>query len=135
MSDVFRTRATEVLKCLLEYKRTLINKNTLLSQNPSDLENNVKPELNEMCSTLTKFMIYRSRPLYSDDDLQTCMLCLEAALNPWDMDLSILAPKWCEMIFKSTEFNLSDDIITEIINISIPPVDGQDEENNTQQMP
>jgi hypothetical protein len=135
MSDTLRTRATKALKCLLEYKRSLINKNTLLSQNPSDLENNVKPELNEMCSTLTNFMIHRSRPLYSDDDLEKCMRCLEEALNPWDMDLSILAPKWCEMIFKSSEFNLSDDIIEEILNISLPPIDGQDEENNTQQMP
>ena len=135
MSDVFRTRATKVLKCLLEYKRIFINKNTLLSQNPADLENTVKPELNRICLTLTNYMMHRSRPLYSDDDLEKCMLFLDGALNPWDMDLSILGPKWCEMIFKSSEFNLSDDIIPEIINISIPPVDGQDEEDNTQQMP
>ena len=74
-------------------------------------------------------MLYRSRPLNSDEELQTCMLCLESALNPWDMDLSILAPRWCEMIFKSSEFNLSDSIIQEIITNSMPPVEAQDGEH------
>lgn len=128
MSDNLETRARAVLTCLLKYKRSFINKATLLSQNPSDLDNNVKPVLNELCSVLTNFMLHRSRPSNSDEELQTCMLCLESALNPWDMDLSILAPRWCEMIFKSSEFNLSDNIIQEIITNSMPPVEAQDGE-------
>jgi hypothetical protein len=127
MSDDLETRFRAILKCLLECKKAIVNKYTLQTQNPSDLEDNVKPVLNEICSDLTNFMVDRTRPLNSDEYVQSCISCLEKALNPWDMDLSILAPRWCEMIFKGSEFSLSNNIIEEIIKNSMPETEKEDE--------
>jgi hypothetical protein len=118
-------RLRDILSCLIQYKRVLINAYTLTSQSPSIL-NNLSHFLRNRCATLTQYMVSRIKPENPDKDLSKCIDCLEKALDPWDLDLSILAPHLCEMILVNSELNISDEMISKIIKeyLPDPEVDG-----------
>lgn len=70
-------------------------------------------------------MVSRTKPENPDNLLTDCLDCLEDALTPWDLDLSILGPHVCEMIMVNSELNISNDMISKIIKDYLPPkVDG-----------
>ena len=126
MSDTnLEGRLRNILTCLIQYNRALINAYTLTSQKPSIL-NQLSPFLRNRCATLTQYMVSRVKPENPDKDLGKCLDCLEDALTPWDLDLSILAPHVCEMILVNSELNISDDMVQKIIEeyLPDPEVDG-----------
>lgn len=117
-------RLRNILSCLIKYKKELINAYTLRSQSPSIL-NNLSNELRNRCKIITEYMVSRNKPENPDNHLTDCLDCLEDALTPWDLDLSILGPHVCEMIMVNSELNISNDIIQKIIKDYLPPkVDG-----------
>jgi len=129
MSDLNRKlleeRLTNIVECLIKYKRALINTYTLTSQKPSIL-NQLSPFLKQQCSLLTQYMLTRERPTNiseKDKDLIECLNCLEVALEPWNSDISILAPYLCEMVLVNSEMNLN---VGKIIQTYLPDpeVDG-----------
>jgi len=126
MSDLnLEGRLKNILTCLIKYKKELINEYTLTSQEPSTL-NRLSLFLRNRCATLTQYMVSRVKPENPDEYLGNCLDCLEKALTPWDLDLSILAPHVCEMILVNSELNISDDMIQKIIQTYLPDpeVDG-----------
>jgi hypothetical protein len=128
-----RQRLTAVVSCLIDYKATLINKNTINITTPADLINNTMPLLKERCGTIKDFIIRRDRPQMNDSDLNVCLDCLEKALSPWDMDLSILCPEFCDKIFQG--FNLNPDKIQIIkeIDLYCPRIDGVPDQEDFQE--
>jgi hypothetical protein len=126
-SDI-KKRLTAVVECLIEYKSKLINKNTINITTPADLTTNTMPVLKQSCAIIKDFMIRHERPSIQDADLKACLDCLETALTPWDMDMSILCPEFCEKIFQG--FNLNPDKIQIIkeIDLYCPRIDGVPDE-------
>ena len=61
MSDL-ENCLTNILECLITYKRALINKYTLTSQKPSIL-NELSPFLRGQCALITQYMINREMPV------------------------------------------------------------------------
>jgi len=127
-----KERLTAVVACLIDYKAKLINKNTINTTTPADLNNNIIPLLNQSCKIIKDFMIRHERPLTQDPDLNACLDCLEKALSPWDMDMSILCPEFCDKIFEG--FNLNKEKILDEIDLYCP-LDGvpDDEPQNSQE--
>lgn len=115
MSDL-ENCLTNILECLITYKRALINKYTLTSQKPSIL-NELSPFLRGQCALITQYMINREMPVNPSKDLSECLACLKLALEPWNPDLSILAPYLCEMVLVKSEMNLN---VKKIIETYLP---------------
>lgn len=118
MSDL-ENRLTNILECLIKYKKALINTYTLTSQKPSIL-NQLSPFLRQQCSLITDYMVRRKYPenlTDRDKDLTECLDCLKVALEPWDSDVSILAPHLCEMVLVNSEMNLN---VEKIIKTYLP---------------
>jgi hypothetical protein len=117
MSDSnLETRLTNILNCLIQYKKSLINTYTLTSQKPSIL-NELSPFLRNQCAIITDYMLNREMPANPSKDLSECLECLKIALDPWDSDLSILAPHLCEMVLVNSEMNLN---VEKIIQTYLP---------------
>ena len=114
-------RLTDVVSCIIDYKSKLISRNTINITTPADLTNNIMPLLKERCAIIKEFMLRRERPQSNDSELNACLDCLEKALTPWDMDLSILCPEFCDKIFE--DFNLNKEKIIDQIELYCP-VDG-----------
>jgi hypothetical protein len=55
-----------------------------------------------------------------DKDLAECLDCLKVALEPWDSDVSILAPHLCEMVLVNSEMDLN---VEKIIQAYLPDPD------------
>lgn len=126
MSDSnLEERLRNILECLIKYKKNLINTYTLTSQKPSIL-NQLSPFLREQCTLLTQYMITRHMPENPSKDLSECLECLKVALEPWNPDISILAPHLCDMVLIKSEMNISDSMIDKIIDTYLPDplVDG-----------
>jgi hypothetical protein len=123
MSDSnLESRLKNILECLIQYKKNLINTYTLTSQKPSIL-NQLSPFLRNQCTLLTQYMITRERPENPDANLTECLDCLNIALEPWNSDISILAPHLCEMVLINSELNISTSMIDKIIRTYLPEPD------------
>jgi len=97
-----------IIKALSDYKMSLINKNTLLTQAPTELKD-LRTILRLQSKVIKDYITRRALPptLESDDpDLYNFIQTLNPMLNPWDADISVLAKYWCEKLFE-TEFSFS----------------------------
>lgn len=128
-----RQRLIAVVECLIDYKAILINKNTINITTPADLNNNTMPLIKQRCDMIKDFMIRHERPSIQDDDLKACLDCIELALKPWNPDMSILCPEFCDKIFEG--FNLNPDKIQIIkeIDLYCPRIDGVPDEPQSSQ--
>lgn len=135
MSDSnLKVRLTNILECLIKYKKALINTYTLTSQKPSIL-NELSPFIRKQCGIIKDYMVRRDYPQNLkeiDKDLIECLDCLKIALEPWDSDVSILAPHLCEMVLVNSEMNLN---VEKVIDTYLPdpltdgvPTDGSEYE-------
>ena len=127
-----KQRLTAVVECLIDYKGLLIDKNTINITTPSDLKN-IIPVFKEKCNIIKDFMLRHERPLTQDSALNACLDCIERALTPWDMDMSILCPEFCEKVFEG--FNQNEDKIRIIKEIEFycPVIDGVPDEEGSQE--
>jgi hypothetical protein len=68
-------------------------------------------------------MLTREMPETQDANLSECLECLKIALEPWNPDISILAPHLCEMVLVQSEMDLN---VEKIIQTYLPDpeVDG-----------
>ena len=119
-----KERLTAVVLCLMEYKAKIINKMTINITTPADLLNDTMPLLSKRCELIKEFMLRHERPLSEDNDFNDCLDCLEKALTPWDMDMSILCPEFCERIFEGFNQNPDKIEIIKDIDFYCPIVDG-----------
>lgn len=97
-----------IIKALSDYKMSIINKNTLLTQAPDELKD-LRTILRLQSKVIKDYITRRALPpmLQSDDvDLYNFIQTLNPMLNPWDADVSILAKYWCEKLFE-TDFSFS----------------------------
>ena len=124
-----KQRLTAVVECLIDYKAELIG-TTLKTGIPADLKNNTMPLMKQRCAIIKESMIRHERPSIQDKELNECLDCIERALTPWDMDMSILCPAFCDMIFDG--FNLNKEKILNEIELYCP-VDGVSDDEVSQE--
>lgn len=129
-----RQRLTDLVKCLFTYKAFVINNDTLYTTTPNDLNEKILPYLKNKCNIIKAFMIPpRIRPPRSDDEaFEECLDCLEKVLKPWNPDMSILCPQFCDKIFE--DFNQNSNKALEQIELYCPKLDGVPEEDSQDQI-
>lgn len=127
-----KKRLTAVVECLIKYKAKLID-TTLNITTPADLNNNTKPLMKKRCDMIKDFMIRHERPSIQDDDLKGCVDCIETALTPWNMDMSILCPEFCDKIFDGFNRNADKIHIIKEIDLYCPIIDGVPDESQSSQ--
>lgn len=93
-----------ILKALSDYKMKIINKNTLTTQNPNEL-NEIAPILRAKSKAIKEYILKRIVPPREDTDLYECIQTLDPLLNPWNADISVLAKYWCEKLFETENFS------------------------------
>lgn len=93
-----------ILKALSDYKMKLINKNTLTTQDPNELQE-IGPILRMKSKAIKAYIIQRTMPPEEDTDLCECIQILQPLLNPWSADISVLAKYWCEKLFETENFS------------------------------
>lgn len=100
-------RLTDLVKCLFIYKASVINNDTLYTTSPNDLNEKIMPYLKSKCNIIKAFMTPpRVRPPISNDTaFEECLECLENILKPWNSDMSILCPEFCDKIFDDLNQN------------------------------
>jgi len=98
-----------IIKGLSDYKMSLINKNTLLTQEPDELKD-LRTILRLKSKIIKDYITRRVIPpmLQTEDtDLYNfILLTLQPMLTPWDADISVLSKYWCEKLFE-TDFSFS----------------------------
>lgn len=97
-----------IIKALSDYKMSLINKNTLLTQEPDELKD-LRTILRLKSKIIKDYITRRAIPpmLQTEDtELYNFILTLQPMLTPWDADISVLAKYWCEKLFE-TDFSFS----------------------------
>ena len=101
-------RLKTILEILSKYHQSVIQKHTLPSQNPYQALNSLKAVLAEKGDALEDFLRWRALPEdQQDKDLQACIQQLSPNLDPVNPKVSVLAPRWCSLMFK--EYPLSID--------------------------
>jgi hypothetical protein len=101
--EVNQAVINNIIKALSDYKMKIINKETLTTQNPSELSS-LNSVLRQKSKLIKYYIIYRTIPSTEDDDLNECIQTLTPLLNPWNSDTSILSKYWCEKIFETDNF-------------------------------
>lgn len=96
-----------IIKALSDYKMSIINKITLLTQAPDELKD-LSKILRLKSKTIKDYITRRALPpmLESEDaELYTFIQTLKPMLEPWDADISVLAKYWCEKLFETDNFS------------------------------
>ena len=96
-----------ILTALSNYKMNLINKNTLTTQNPDELQE-IGPILRMKSKAIKAYILQRLMPPQEDTDLCACIQILQPLLNPWNADISVLAKYWCEKLFETENFSTAE---------------------------
>jgi hypothetical protein len=96
-----------IIKALSDYKMSIINKITLLTQAPDELKD-LSKILRVNSRVIKDYITRRALPpmLESEDpELYTFIQTLKPMLEPWDADISVLAKYWCEKLFETDNFS------------------------------
>jgi hypothetical protein len=96
-----------IIKALSDYKMSIINKITLLTQAPDELKD-LSIILRSKSKVIKDYITRRALPpmLESEDvELYTFIQTLNPMINPWDADISVLAKYWCEKLFETDNFS------------------------------
>jgi hypothetical protein len=96
-----------IIKALSDYKMSVINKSTLLTQAPDELKD-LSIILRGKSRIIKDYITRRALPptLQTDDaDLYNFIQTLTPMIEPWDADISVLAKYWCEKLFETDNFS------------------------------
>jgi len=129
-----RQRLTDLVICLFKYKSFVINNDTLYTTTPDDLNKKIMPYLKNKCNIIKAFITPpRIRPPISKDNaFEECLDCLEVALKPWNPDMSILCPQFCDKIFD--DLNQNSNKILDQIELYCPNLDGVSDDEVAQEI-
>ena len=93
-------RLQNILRILENYHRLIIQKNSLDSQDPQATVQITKHTLAKHGDMIEEYLRWRTIPLIKDEDLLQCIDELSKYVDPWDVQVSSLAPEWCRLMFK-----------------------------------
>lgn len=94
----------KAIKVMNDYKMNVVNKRTLLTQNPNEL-NNVNTLLRKNSALTKNYIASGQIPENSDEDFKIYIASLSENLTPWNPDISTLVKYWCVKIFENGTFS------------------------------
>lgn len=95
-------RLTNILEILKNYHQQIIQKQTLPTQDPYATLIHLKAILAEKGEALEEFLRWRNitPEAKQDTDLMACIQLLSPNIDPLHPKISVLAPRWCQLMFK-----------------------------------
>ena len=97
-------RINKGVKAMNDYKISLVNKQSLLTQSPAAL-NTINTQLRNVSNQTKYYIATLQTPVNSDNDFNTYIASLKKALEPWNPDVTTQLRYWCEKIFESGSFS------------------------------
>ena len=97
-------RIDDGIKIMNDYKIILVNKLSLLTQNPAAL-NTINAHLRNVSNQTTYYMASLQTPVNSDESFIAYLMNLKMVLEPWNPDVTTQLRYWCEKIFESASFS------------------------------
>lgn len=107
-------RLQAILKILSDYHMYVLQENSLASQNPEETIHNIKNILAKNGDMLEEYLRWRTNPLTKDAELLVCVDNLSKHVEPWNIQISTLAPDWCRLMFKEYPFSISPEHISRL---------------------
>lgn len=95
-------RLKNILDILKTYHQQVIQNKTLPTQHPHNTLTQLKAVLAEKGDALEEFLRWRNitPEAKQDSDLMGCIQMLSPNLDPVNPKISVLAPRWCHLMFK-----------------------------------
>jgi hypothetical protein len=97
-------RIDEGVRVMNDYKISLVNKLSLLTQSPAAL-NTINTQLRNVSNQTKYYIATLETPVNSDNDFNTYIASLKKELEPWNPDVTTQLRYWCEKIFESGSFS------------------------------
>jgi hypothetical protein len=92
------------VRVMNDYKISLVNKLSLLTQSPAAL-NTINTHLRNVSNQTKYYIASLQAPVNSDDEFRIYITNLENVLKPWNPDVTTQLRYWCEKIFESGNFS------------------------------
>lgn len=101
-------RINKGVKAMNDYKISLVNKQSLLTQSPAAL-NTINTQLRNVSNQTKYYIATLQTPVNSDESFDESfreyIATLKKALEPWNPDVTTQLRYWCEKIFESGSFS------------------------------
>jgi len=101
-------RINKGVKAMNDYKISLVNKQSLLTQSPAAL-NTINTQLRNVSNQTKYYIATLETPVNSDESFDESfreyIATLKKALEPWNPDVTTQLRYWCEKIFESGSFS------------------------------
>ena len=97
-------RIDEGVRVMNDYKISLVNKQTLLTQNPAVLKT-INASLRNVSANTKYYIASLESPTNSDEEFRIYITSLESVLKPWNPDVTTQLRYWCEKVFESGSFS------------------------------
>lgn len=132
-------RLQKILNILIQYHTHLLQKNTLLTQDPNTLID-LRTLLRKEGQNINHFILYGKYPqkqeAIEDPLLKETLTNLQEVLHPWNAEVSTLSEYWCKMMFTQYPFSISYDHMKNLYkNYGLPIEEDADTSESSSQMP
>jgi len=97
-------RIDEGVRVMNDYKISLVNKQTLLTQNPAVLKT-INASLRNVSANTKYYIASLEAPTDSDEGFRIYITSLAGVLKPWNPDVTTQLRYWCERVFESGSFS------------------------------
>jgi hypothetical protein len=97
-------RIDDGVRVMNDYKISLVNKLSLLTQSPSAL-NTINTHLRNVSKQTKYYIATLETPVNSDDEFRIYITNLENVLKSWNPDVTTQLRYWCEKIFEGGTFS------------------------------
>ena len=119
-------RLKNILNILSDYHTQVIQTYSLSSQKPEETIQTIRLTLEKDGDMLEDYIRWRKVPNTNNKALLNCIEALEKELEPWDTQISSLAPTWCRLMFKEYPMTISPEHIVRLYkNAGLEDRDGQ----------
>ena len=107
-------RLKNILNILSDYHSRVIQTHSLASQKPEETIQNMKLILEKDGDMIEDYLRWRTIPNTNNKDLLECIDSLSKEVEPWNIQVSSLAPVWCRLMFKEYPMTISPDHISRL---------------------
>lgn len=97
-------RIADGVRVMNDYKISLVNKLSLLTQSPAAL-NTINTHLRNVSNQTKYYIASLQTPVNSDESFIAYLMNLKMVLEPWNPDVTTQLRYWCEKIFESGNFS------------------------------
>jgi len=127
MAKATPDRLKQILGILANHHQSVNQSFTLASQDPQDTIHTMKTTLSNHGDILEEYLRWHTIPekAKKNEQLMNTIGELSLYVEPWDPEISTLAPRWCYIMFKDFPLTISPEHINTLYKNSMAELDEQ----------